>query len=363
MRLIFKSILIIFLVLFIKIFSQNQNFENQNEKTSRLCEHFIKKNAIPGMSVSISYMGKTIFSKGFGYSDIENGLKVDPSKTKFRIASITKTITSATLAKLVELDSIDLDKSVYYYLDSLPRKKYDFTIRQVGGHLSGMLRIPSEERIDSLNTYTRKDFYRVFEKDNLDFEPSAKFQYSNYGFKLLGLIIEKKCGKSLIDCQKEIVIDKLNLTNTIPDVGIYDETVTKFYTMKKDQIIERPKANCKFRYAEGCYLSTTEDLLKLGNSFLYENKLIKKDVFLQFIKSQKDIGGNKTDYGIGFITSKDFYGNYYFGHNGRYFGGISILYIYPKSKLVICIMINSDSIKDDIVNLIQEISYIYQNKL
>ena len=156
-----------------------------------------------------------------------------------------------------------------------------------------------------------------------------------------------------------MVIDKLNLKNTIPDIGVYDETITKFYTIKKDQILEKPKANCKFRYAEGCYLSTTEDLLKLGNSFLYENKLIKKDIFLQFIKSQKTIDGYKTDYGIGFISSKDFYGNYYFGHNGRHFGGISLLHVYPKSKLVICIMINLDYIKENFVNLMQEIAFYY----
>ena len=366
MQLISKLILIIFLVLFTKIFSQNKNFEKQNEKTIKLCERFIKQNDIPGMSVSISYMGKMIFSKGFGYSDIKKGTKVDPSKTKFRIASITKTITSATLAKLAELDSIDLDKSVYYYLDSLHHKKYDFTIRQVGGHLSGMIRNPSEERIDSLNTYTRKDFYRVFEKDDLDFEPSTKFQYSNYGFKLLGLIIEKKCGMSLINCQKEMVIDKLNLTNTIPDIGVYDATITKFYTVRKDQILERPKANCKFRYAEGCYLSTTEDLLKLGNSFLYENKLIKKDIFLEFIKSQKTIDGYKTDYGIGFITSKDFYGNYYFGHNGRHFGGISLLHIYPKSNLIISIFVNTDILikhANSLDKIAEEIIIIYLNSI
>ena len=364
MRAITKSVLtIIFLFLFSKISSQKQNFEKQNEKTLKMCEHFIKQNDVPGMAVSISYMGKIIFSKGLGYSDIENKIQVDPSKTKFRIASITKTITSATLAKLVEMDSIDLKKSVYFYLDSLPKKKYDFTVKEVGGHLSGMIRVPSEEKWDDYKTYFRKDFYRVFDKDNLEFEPSSKFQYSNYGFKLLGLIIEKKCGKSLIECQKDLVIKKLNMNNTIPDTGNYDINVTKFYSFEDKKIIERPVPKCIFRYAEGCYLSTTEDLITLGNGFLYADRLIKKGVFTEFIKSQKLNSGEKTGYGIGFISSNDYYGNFYFGHNGKYIGGMGMLNIYPKEKLIVSILFNTDTIKTSLDILIQEIAYNYINEI
>lgn len=345
------------------MFSQKQNFEKQNEKTSKECDHFIKQNNVPGMSVSISYMGKIIFSKGFGYSDIENKTQVDPSKTKFRIASITKTITSTTLAKLVEIDSIDLKKSVYFYLDSLPKKKYDFTVKEVGGHLSGMIRVPSEEKWNDHKTYFRKDFYRVFDKDDLEFEPSSKFQYSNYGFKLLGLIIEKKCGKSLIECQRDLVIKKLNMNNTIPDTGKYDVNVTKFYSYEDKKIIETPVPKCVFRYAEGCYLSTTEDLITLGNGFLYADKLVKRGVFTEFIKSQKLNSGEKTGYGIGFISSNDFYGNFYFGHNGKYIGGMGMLNIYPKEKLVVSILLNTDTIKTSLDMLVQEIVFNYINEI
>ena len=358
-----KYISIIILLISNVSFAQNLNFEKQNEKTKKMCEHFIKQNNAPGMAVSISYMGKIIFSKGFGYSDIENKIQVDPSKTKFRIASITKTITSSTLAKLVELDSIDLKKSVYFYLDSLPKKKYDFTVKEVGGHLSGMIRVPSEEKWDDHKTYFRKDFYRVFDKDKLEFEPSSKFQYSNYGFKLLGLIIEKKCGKSLIECQRDLVIKKLNMNNTIPDIGKYDINVTKFYSYEDKKTIETPVPKCIFRYAEGCYLSTTEDLITLGNGFLYVDKLVKKGVFTEFIKTQKLNSGEKTGYGIGFISSNDFYGNFYYGHNGKYIGGMGMLNIYPKEKLVISILLNTDTIKTSLDMLIQEISFNYINEI
>lgn len=184
-----------------QVSGQRTLFDKENNKTRDKLAQFLKQVDAPGMAVTISHKGSIIFSEGFGYADLINKTKVDPSKTKFRIASITKTITGATLGKLVELDSIDFDKPANFYLDSLPKKKYDFTIRQLGGHVSGMIRDPSEEKFNS--SYSRKDFYRVFSLDELEFEPSTKIQYSNYGYKLLGLIVEKKCGMSIVECQKK----------------------------------------------------------------------------------------------------------------------------------------------------------------
>ncbi|WP_292010941.1 serine hydrolase domain-containing protein [Chryseobacterium sp.] len=340
---------------------QRTLFDKENNKTRDKLEHFLKQVDAPGMAVSISYKGNVIFSEGFGYADIANKVKIDPSKTKFRIASITKTITAATLGKLVELGSIDFNNTANFYLDSLSKKKYDFTIRQLGGHLSGMMREPSEERFNK--NYSRKDFYRVFSLDELEFEPSTKIQYSNYGFKLLGLIVEKKCGMSLTECQKKYVIDKLGLRNTMMDTGVYDSNTTTFYSIRNRQVAISPPAKCSFKYAEGCYLSTSEDLVILGNGFLYSNRILNSETLKQLIKSQHLKNGEKTNYGIGFFSSTDYYGNYYYGHEGRYVGGISLLYVYPKEEIVITCLINLDLINKDLKSYIQEILFRYIDKI
>lgn len=155
-----------------------------NVKTQKLACKYLAKEYIPGMSISISRNDTLIFSKGYGFSDIVNQSPVDPSKTKFRMASITKTMTAATIARLSELGLVDLTQSTYHYLDSLPKKEFDFTIEEIGGHISGMRRIAGTEKYTCDNTYRRSDFYKVFAADALLFEPSTQFEYSNYGYKL-----------------------------------------------------------------------------------------------------------------------------------------------------------------------------------
>ena len=100
--------------------------------------------------------------------------------------------------------------------------------------------------------------------------------------------------------------------------------------------------DCTFKHSQGCYLTTTEDLVVLGNAYLFPDRLIKKETLVELIKSKKLKNGKKTNYGFGFETYKDLNGNYYYGHNGGYLGSRSLLRIYPNSKIVISIMTNRD---------------------
>ena len=83
---------------------------------------FMKRSQVPGLAVTVMIKGKIIWSEGFGYADLEQQVRVDPSKTKFRIASISKSITATGLAILYQRGKIQLDSSIYFYLPSFPEK-------------------------------------------------------------------------------------------------------------------------------------------------------------------------------------------------------------------------------------------------
>jgi CubicO group peptidase (beta-lactamase class C family) len=334
-----------------------QSFNNSIKKTTLLIELFKNVHDLPGLSVSISFNDSLVYSKGFGYSNLENKTKVNPSTTKFRIASITKSITALTLGKLMELDSLDITKSVYFYLPKLQKKEYDFTIKQVGGHLSGIRRIPSKEKYSCDNNYNKDDFYATFAKDGLEFEPSTRYQYSNYGYKLLGLIIESKTGVTLTDSHKKYILEPLGLGNTIPDKKNSISTTEYYYKKNK----KAPCLDCTFKFAEGCYLSTTEDIVKLGNGILYPNRILKKETLIELIKQQKTLNNKGTKYGFGFISLKDDFGNYFFGHSGNNSGNSSNYRIYPNSNLVISICINKGGIRTD--KLISKIANQFIKKI
>ena len=329
------------------VFSQT-NFQKVNEKTRELAIKYLKKEDIPAMTICVSYNDSIVFSEGFGFADLEKRSEVIPSKTKFEIASITKMITASVLGKMHEEGTINWNHSPYFYLDSLSKKPYDFTIKQVAGHIAGLIRNPSEEDWTKENNYSKKEFYRVFQKDDLLFKPLTKFSYSNYGYVILSFVIEKIKNKNIYEVQKELVFDPLQMKNTFINDGNYDENTVSFYKDINNRKVKfTDYVYNDTSYSSGCHLSTSEDIIKLGNAFLFANLLLKQETLIELIKSQKLIDGTKTNYGIGIISGKDQFGNFYFGHGGNAISARSEVKIYPSSKLVIVMLANKSKVDED----------------
>jgi len=112
-------------------FSQTKDFSIKEtiKAAHNIATNFAEKEKVPGMAISVSKNGNLLWSEGFGYSNIEEKIEVNPSVTQFRIASISKSLTAAALAKLMDDGQLDLDESIYTYLPDFPKKAYDFTVR------------------------------------------------------------------------------------------------------------------------------------------------------------------------------------------------------------------------------------------
>ncbi|WP_309427906.1 serine hydrolase domain-containing protein [Chryseobacterium sp.] len=334
---------------------KNINFSVLEKKNDKLIEKFRKKYDIPGLSISVSYRNQLIYSKGSGYADVESKKEIIPSKTKFRIGSISKTMTSVALAKLQEQGKLNLHESVYKYLDSLPVKEYDITVEQLLSHRAGLVREQQKGFLCGKNDLHRSNFYPSFQETVLESKPGTAYRYSNYGYILLGVLIEKLAGKSLVAAKKELVLDKAGLEHTVPDTGNFDGDTSTFYYRNDAGLKKVPCTDCSFNYGPGCYLSTSEDLVKLGNSYLYADRILAKETFKDLLIPRNE---EKT-YALGFMTGRDFYRNYFFGHGGAYPGGMADLRIYPKERLVISALIN---IKEDDIrmnHLLDEIIFQY----
>lgn len=328
-------------------FSQN-NFTAAAIKTDVLAQKFLKKHDLPGFAVSISYNDTTIYSKGFGFANIENQLPVMPSQSQFRIGSITKTLTAVALAKLAHEHKIDLDKSIYYYLDSLPKKQYDFTLRQIGGHTAGLERIYMPYNNDSLLKVSNKDLYKSFTKP-LIFKPGTQFKYSNFGYELLGMVIEKASGMPYSAAVQKLVLEPLKMDGT-GDI-LNAESNTKYYSnIKSGKKIKALYMGHNVNTASGFYYATAEDLIKLGNALLFAGKVLNKESLLELIKPQKLTSGKGTGYGIGVEALADIDGKWSYGHSGRIYGGTSFFGVSPSSKLVIVILVNCDYLKAGAIN-------------
>ncbi|TYP96765.1 CubicO group peptidase (beta-lactamase class C family) [Tenacibaculum adriaticum] len=336
-----KVILII--LLFSSVIS-NAQFEKEIIEAEVVTKDFLEVQKIPGLSISASYKGKIIWSEGFGYSDLENKKKVSPTSTQFRIASISKTLTSIALAKLLDNNKLDFDDSLYKHVPDFPEKKYDFSLRQIGSHLAGIRHYKGNEFLINKKMSIVQGL-EIFKNSELLFKPGEKFKYSTYGWNLLSVVIQNASNEDFFKYMNDEVFNPLNMSNTTLDIADKENNNrTKFYINRKGKALIGPNVNNEFKAAGGGFLSTSEDLVLFGNEFI-NPKIISSKSLSEITTSNKTFDGKKTNYGIGVSISKTTNNTLKLSHSGGGIGASSYLLIYPEEEITIAILTNLSGVK------------------
>jgi CubicO group peptidase (beta-lactamase class C family) len=175
---------------------------------------FMQKHAIPGGAVAVLRDGKLIYARGFGYADVANKTPVQPDAL-FRIASVSKPITAAAIMKLVEEGKLGLDDRVAPFIAHLtpaPGATVDprweqITIRHLLNHAGGWDRTKPNGGFDPIDRpliaaaavnapapASGETLIRYMKGMPLDFNPGERFAYSNFGYIILGRVIERVSG-------------------------------------------------------------------------------------------------------------------------------------------------------------------------
>ncbi len=344
MKLFLKQITLVFFMfsLISSLFGQKQQ---GFKKADRILNRLISKAKVPGISVSVSKNGITKYSKGFGFADLENKTPVLPNKTIFRVGSISKPIAASGLAQMVVKNQINLNGFVSDYISYFPKKKYDFTIKQLGGHLAGIRNYKGNEFINKL-PLTIKNGVELFQNDPLLFPPGKDYLYTSYSWNLLSLAMQEVARVPFEDIIKGEVLVPLNMKNTFADKNQNISGKAVFYSKKIGSgFVKSVYVDNYYKLAGGGYLSTSEDILKLGNAYL-NNDYLGNATKKEFTVSQQ-IKDKPTYYGIGWQSSFDHNKRPYFGHIGNGLGGYGIFYVYPKNNIVVSVLMNCSNPKLD----------------
>ena len=315
------------------------------EKADRVLKKLVRKKKIPGIAITITKNGSTQYSKGYGYADLEKETLVDPAITIFRVGSVSKPIAAAGLAKMVANGQLKLSDSIHNCVSYFPKKHLDFTLKQLGGHLAGIRNYKGNEFMNN-KPLTIKEGVALFEKDSLLFKPGEGYFYTSFSWNLLSLAMQEVAKKPFEDIVKDEVLIPLGLSKTFPDKQqeVTDKAV--FYRKKRRrEFVEASPVNNFFKLAGGGYLSTSEDISKLGNAYL-TNEFLSKQVKEEFVTSQR-IGDKLTYYGVGWQASYDHKNRPYFGHIGNGLGGYGIFYVYPEENIVVSILMNCSNPNQD----------------
>lgn len=294
----------------------------------------------PGVSVAVAIDGKLVWSEGFGYMDLE-AKKPVTNTTKFRIGSISKSLTSVGLALLVERDQIDLDAPVQKYVPTFPDKGAPITTRQLAGHLGGIRHYLGRESFRNQPFTNVLSGLAILQNDPLVAPPGTKYSYSSYGWTLISALMESAAHEDFLTYMDRQVIQPLGLKHTRADIkGAVDPDCTKFYANDLlGKFALAPEVDQSYKWAGGGYLSTPEDLTRLGTALLKPGFLKKSSLSLLFT-SQKTADGQQTGYGVGWSVSKDAEGHRIYWHTGGSVGGKSVLLLHPETKTVLALVSN-----------------------
>ena len=304
-------------------------------------------------AVLIAKSGKPIFTGAYGLADRE---KKVPNKldTQFRIGSMNKMFTAVAVLQLAQAGKINLSDPLGKYLSDYPNKELasKVTIHHLLTHTGGTGDFFGPE-FDKhrLELRTLQDYVKLYGQRGVEFEPGSKWAYSNYGFLLLGVLIEKVSGQSYYDYVAEHVYKPAGMTLTASlaeDQLVPGRSVG--YTLFRDQPgpgeVAAPDAwrpntdTLPFRgtSAGGGY-STVEDLLRFAKAVESQKFLDAKHSELLTTGKVETGGGGKYAYGFG---DRSFGGIPCFGHGGGAPGMNGDLEICPGPGYVVAVLANLD---------------------
>lgn len=260
----------------------------------------------PGCVILISKNGEVFYHKAFGSANLELNVPTRPDMI-FRIGSITKQFTAVSILQLAEHGRLSLTDSIQKYIEYFPRKGQAITIENLLTQTSGIpdylnfeFNLPNPFRID----IPVKQIVDSIKKQQPEFIPSSKFEYSNSNYFLLGYIIEQVSGLSYSEYLKKNIFDPLGLTNTYYDfpskiisnrVNGYEKTDTTY--TNADFI------SMAAFYSAGALMSNTADLNKWNNA-LYNGKILKKETIEKAQQPFRLLDGKLSEYGYGWFIRK-----------------------------------------------------------
>jgi len=294
--------------------------------------------------------GKVQMAWQGGRADREQGISVD-SSTTFRLASLNKMFTAVAILQLAEAGKLTLDDTIARHLRDYPHQAVatSITIRQLLNHTSGLGEIfdeAFERRKASLKTLA--DYWEVYGAAAPAFQPGTQDQYSNYGYILLGSIIEAASGQSYDAYVEQHIFGPAGMTATgsAPEATLVPGRAVP-YTLSDGRWVRETKTLPLRGTSAGGGYSTAHDLLRFAEA-LRSGRLIPASALDAATSPQNTKGW----YGYGFMVSGEGEQHQY-GHEGGAPGANAALIVLPSHGYVVIGLSNVDpDAMENVVNFV-----------
>ena len=295
--------------------------------------------AVPGASLLVVRNGKPVVRKSWGLADLESKTPATP-KTNYRLASVTKQFTAASILLLVQDGKLRLDDRIRTWLPSLPDATDDITIRQVLTHTSGLIDYEDVMAPGTTVQVHDADVLRLLQtQDSTYFKPGTKYAYSNSGYALLSLIVSRVSGRTFATFLHDRIFAPLKMNHSVAfEDGVSTVTDRAFgYTLRNGAWARKDQSSTSAVLGDGGIYSSIDDLAK-WDAALYDSRLLNDE--LRQLAFTPHTGTNTADvkYGFGWrITGETLW------HSGETTGFRNVIVRYPGRNLTVVILTNRDN--------------------
>ncbi|MFZ5517294.1 MAG: serine hydrolase domain-containing protein [Candidatus Zhuqueibacterota bacterium] len=294
----------------------------------------------PGASVMVIQQGQPILTKSFGLAHVEDNVPVEPA-TNFRLASFTKQFTAMCIMQLAEQGALSYDQHLTDIFPDFPDYGKQITIRQILNHTSGLIDyeslIPDTATIQVLD---RDVLAMMKAQDSTYFSPGAQYRYSNSGYAVLAMIVEKISGQRFAEYLKQHIFDPAGMTQSVAlEAGISTAPHRAFgYAAEDGVLVPRDQSLTSAVLGDGGIYSSVVDLFK-WDQVLYTEKLVTSESLQRAFTPGSLQNGEKLEYGFGWRID-EYKGHRRVHHTGGTCGFATIIQRYPDDHFSIIILTN-----------------------
>jgi serine beta-lactamase-like protein LACTB len=310
----------------------------------------VSEQNLPGVSVAVGAGGDIVWAEGFGWTNLDSQARVTPD-TRFRIGEVSMTLTSAAVGLLLERNKLSLDDEIQTYVPQYPKKPWPVTLRQLMGHVAGVMTDEGDEEPMLERCERTVDGLKRFADSSLRFEPGTQSRFSSYGWVLVSAAVEAAADERFFEFMRTQVFDPVGMAATVPDLmtaEIPDRATFYFPRFAGDtRYGPEPAREGDHSCSAGArgFLSTPSDLVRFGMA-VSGGKLLQRTTVELLQTPVRLASGEQTDYGLGWkIETVPFAGSptRLAGHGTKtdFIGGTASLLTFPERRLVVAVTSNT----------------------
>ena len=294
----------------------------------------------PGASVLVVRDGRTVLARSYGLADVEGHVAATP-QTDYRLASLTKQFTATAIMLLKEDGVLRYDDAIDTYLPQLPASAHGVTIRMLLTHTSGLWAY--EDFVPDSQTTQVHDAdvpALIAHADSTYFTPGSAYRYSNTGYALLALIVERVSGKSFANFLHDRIFAPLGMNGTVAyENGVSTVPHRAFgYTVDSSGVRRTDQSSTSAGLGDGGIYTSLDDLAK-WDAALDANRLVHASDQREAWTSAVTTRGTRVGYGFGWFVDNGGDG-LRLRHHGESTGFTNAILKIPGRRLTIVILTN-----------------------